>query len=297
MPSVTVKLPTGPQAMDVDEYVKNVVPAEMPSSWHMEALKAQAVAAKSYAVSEGTVEITDHSQVYDPSKRAASSDAAVEAVRDVYMAFGGRIVTTFFFASCTGRTRTPSQASWNPVADRPFLQPVSCTCRRQTYDGPGIGLCQNGAQAMALAGATFDQILRHYYTGIQLVHADGTPVAGLSSADVTPPATPAASTATTTALQPYTVQSGDTLGSIAHRFNIEWAAIFQANTNLITDPNRIELGWVLQIPVPVVTYVVVSGDTLGRIAGLWNCTVDAICALNGIADPNRIEVGQVLKRP
>jgi len=35
--------------------------------------------------------------------------------------------------------------------------------------GHGVGLCQNGAYGMALAGATYDAILTHYYTGIQIV--------------------------------------------------------------------------------------------------------------------------------
>jgi peptidoglycan hydrolase-like amidase len=37
--------------------------------------------------------------------------------------------------------------------------------------GHGVGLCQNGAWGMAIAGATYDQILAHYYTGIQIVQA------------------------------------------------------------------------------------------------------------------------------
>lgn len=37
--------------------------------------------------------------------------------------------------------------------------------------GHGVGLCQNGAYGMALAGARFDQILRHYYSGIDIVAA------------------------------------------------------------------------------------------------------------------------------
>jgi stage II sporulation protein D len=39
--------------------------------------------------------------------------------------------------------------------------------------GHGVGLCQNGAFGMALAGAPYDQILRHYYTGIDIVPASG----------------------------------------------------------------------------------------------------------------------------
>ncbi len=37
--------------------------------------------------------------------------------------------------------------------------------------GHGVGLCQNGAFGMALAGYSYDQILRHYYTGIEIVTA------------------------------------------------------------------------------------------------------------------------------
>ncbi len=37
--------------------------------------------------------------------------------------------------------------------------------------GHGVGMCQNGAFGMALAGRTFDQILAHYYTGIEIVPA------------------------------------------------------------------------------------------------------------------------------
>lgn len=37
--------------------------------------------------------------------------------------------------------------------------------------GHGVGLCQNGAFGMALAGKTYDAILRHYYTGIEIVPA------------------------------------------------------------------------------------------------------------------------------
>jgi stage II sporulation protein D len=39
--------------------------------------------------------------------------------------------------------------------------------------GHGVGLCQNGAFGMALAGETYDRILRHYYTGIEIVPASG----------------------------------------------------------------------------------------------------------------------------
>ena len=39
--------------------------------------------------------------------------------------------------------------------------------------GHGVGLCQNGAYGMALGGATYDAILRHYYRGVEIVPASG----------------------------------------------------------------------------------------------------------------------------
>jgi stage II sporulation protein D len=47
--------------------------------------------------------------------------------------------------------------------------------------GHGVGLCQNGAFGMALAGATYDRILRHYYTGIEIVPASTVPPSAPSS--------------------------------------------------------------------------------------------------------------------
>jgi len=37
--------------------------------------------------------------------------------------------------------------------------------------GHGVGLCQNGAYGMALAGSGYDAILRHYYPGVEIVVA------------------------------------------------------------------------------------------------------------------------------
>ncbi len=41
-------------AVGVDDYVQGVVPAESPASWPLEALKAQAIAARTYAITRAT---------------------------------------------------------------------------------------------------------------------------------------------------------------------------------------------------------------------------------------------------
>ncbi len=275
------------EVMDIDEYVKGVLPYEMSTGWPAEALKAQAVASKSYALACRQVHTDTRSQVYGPL-RYPDTDAAGEAVRDIYLGYGSEIIAAFFSAHCNGWTRSPSEAGWSPIADRPYLQGVPCVCGRTSYYGHGIGMCQRGAEAMALQGASFDAILRHYYTGVQLLGLDERPPLLQR-----PPANAAT----------YTVQPGDTLSGIGAAFGIPWQAIYAANPTLITDPNIIEIGWVLVIPRSseeegeVGLYIVQPGDTLGALAQAWGCSVTDIAELNSIPDPNLIRVGQRLRKP
>ena len=275
------------ETIDIDEYVRGVLPYEMATGWPTETLKAQAVAAKSYALSSGRVYTDTRSQVYGPL-RYPDTDAAVEAVRGVYLAHQGQTIMAFYFAHCNGRTRSPSEAGWSPFADRPFLQGVPCGCGRGSYYGHGIGMCQRGAQAMAQQNATFDQILRHYYQGIELL--------GLDEASAGPIAPPANAVT-------YVVQPGDTLGTIASRFATTWQVLHRANADVVADPNVLEPGWELLVPRPPEEegerglYVVQPGDTLGALARQWGCSVDDIVELNSIPNPDLVRVGQRLRRP
>jgi len=108
----------------------------------------------------------------------------------------------------------------------------------------------------------------------------------------------------------YVVRYGDTLYRISLRFGVSVSAIAQANN--ITNINLIYAGQTLQIPgggttptaTPVpgatavpggtTTYIVVRGDTLGRIAARFGTTVAAIAQANGITNINLIFVGQRL---
>jgi stage II sporulation protein D len=47
--------------------------------------------------------------------------------------------------------------------------------------GHGVGLCQNGAYGMAVSGASYDEILRHYYVNIDIVAAKGVTAAPVST--------------------------------------------------------------------------------------------------------------------
>ena len=104
----------------------------------------------------------------------------------------------------------------------------------------------------------------------------------------------------------YTVQRGDSLSKIASLYNTTVKEIKSLN-NLISD--ILQVGQQLVIPileengddmVPEVDgyqeYIVQPGDSLSRIANLFNTSIDDIKSLNGLTS-NIILVGQVLKIP
>jgi LysM repeat protein len=145
-------------------------------------------------------------------------------------------------------------------------------------------------------------------------------IPGTTSA-TTPTATPAPTDAeqTPVAVGTYTVVRGDTLGSIARRYNTTFTAL--AEFNSLADPNLIYVGQVLNVPgegdaaapaatetpapsdggettdTPAGSYTVQSGDTLNSIARRFGTSSTQIAQLNGITNPNLIFVGQVLNVP
>jgi stage II sporulation protein D len=95
----------------LEHYLYGVVPAEMPADWEAEALKAQAVVARSYALTSRSsglpwdVFADVRSQVYGGVlAEIASSTAAVRATRGEVVTVGGEVAQTFFFSTSGGRT-------------------------------------------------------------------------------------------------------------------------------------------------------------------------------------------------
>src|SRR3954452_3689196 len=114
----------------LEKYVRGVVPSEMPASWMAPALKAQAVAARSYAVStrnpSGAFDAyaDTRSQVSGPIEHEASaSTAAVAATAHRVVWYKGSVATTFFSSSSGGRTAS-EQAAWGTSTGQPYLRPV-----------------------------------------------------------------------------------------------------------------------------------------------------------------------------
>ena len=105
-------------AVDLEDYVRGVISKESPASWPIEALKAQAVAARSYALSTAVrgsgFDVYDdtRSQVYGGvAAETAGTDQAVSATRSQVVLYGGMVAQTFFFSTSGGHTENNELSS------------------------------------------------------------------------------------------------------------------------------------------------------------------------------------------
>jgi stage II sporulation protein D len=111
----------------LEQYLYGVVPSEMPYTWLPEALKAQAVAARSYALATRKTGAFDlypdtRSQVYlgiDHEK--PSTNAAVDATAGKVVLYQGQVAKTYFFSTSGGRTASAEDVWGEPV---PYLLSV-----------------------------------------------------------------------------------------------------------------------------------------------------------------------------
>lgn len=127
-PNGTVLTPVN--VVDIDEYLYGVVPAEMYISYHNEALKAQAVAARTYAISkEGEHSGGDyltcdkvHCQVYGGfSIEAETTTNAVNETSGELALYEGEPIEAFFYASSGGYTENSEDVWYEPL---PYLRAI-----------------------------------------------------------------------------------------------------------------------------------------------------------------------------
>jgi LysM repeat protein len=111
----------------------------------------------------------------------------------------------------------------------------------------------------------------------------------------------------------YTVQSGDTLLSIAAQHGIDLATLNALNPQVT--PEFLNVGDELTLPAPAgsggdasteaepvgdqdaIEYTVAAGDTLAAIAARFGVTIDAIVRQNNLSSPDQIREGQTLRIP
>jgi stage II sporulation protein D len=104
--------------VEIEDYVRGVVSEESPASWPLEALKAQAVAARSYGISTGirggSFDLYDdtRSQAYGGvAAETTKTDQAVSSTRLQVVLYAGQVAQTYFFSTSGGHTENNENSS------------------------------------------------------------------------------------------------------------------------------------------------------------------------------------------
>lgn len=135
----------------LETYIGSVVGAEMPSSWSLEALRAQAVAARSYALAHMARPANRHWHLGDTTRwqayRGLSTSnertrQAASSTAGMILSYQGAIVESLYAAN----------------------RQISL----EAHGHLGASMSQHGAQDLAMQGYRYNQILGHYYRGASL---------------------------------------------------------------------------------------------------------------------------------
>lgn len=126
--------------INVEEYIKGVLPNEISPGWHLEVLKAQAVAARSFAYyfieknKDELYDLTDttYYQVYKGSINESSNfNRAIEKTGGQVLVYKDSLVQAFFHSACGGHTESAEKV-WGRLL--PYLKGIPCNyCSDSPY--------------------------------------------------------------------------------------------------------------------------------------------------------------------
>lgn len=183
--------------INLDDFISGVVSAEMGDSFPLEALKAQAVAARSYALEKyNRTGCANGGQAYK-STIGPKSRTAVTSTSKIVILYSGNVISAYYSARCNGdATLNSENGVWNPAScgvggsyipyarSRPCSGHLNCSSypmetpccyvftggRWVHIYGHGVGMCQRGAQDFANAGKPWQWIIMNYYTNVELAN-------------------------------------------------------------------------------------------------------------------------------
>ncbi|CDE87894.1 spoIID/LytB domain protein [Clostridium sp. CAG:729] len=160
----------------LEDYLKGVVPSEMPSSWATEAHKAQAIAARSYALANlgkrarygYDLKDTPEDQAYGgASAETADTNYAVEQTKGIVLTYNMKVINAYYSASAGGQTNTNSWGS-----NLPYLRSVPSFDDNVKKNGHGVGMSQHGANNLAKQGYNAYQILQYFYNDVKFARVN-----------------------------------------------------------------------------------------------------------------------------
>ena len=139
---------TAVNVVNIEHYLYGVIPAEVPSSWHMEVLKTQAVSARGYAIrTAGYNGVSNLTKAYIMGDTASSqvykgyqfettrTNAAVNQTAGQVMKYDGQIITTYFSSTSGGSTENVEDVWSRPI---PYLRSVPDLYETQPAKDPWV---------------------------------------------------------------------------------------------------------------------------------------------------------------
>ena len=125
--------------LDIETYLKHVVSSEVPKDYNIEALKAQAICARTYAYSHlaNNKELNDYNvddsvnyQVYNNYPRNENTDRAVDETRGIVLKYNGELINALFYSTSAGVSADGS--IWGkPASQYPYLNSHSLTYEKK----------------------------------------------------------------------------------------------------------------------------------------------------------------------
>jgi stage II sporulation protein D len=162
----------------LDDYVRGVIAAEMPSTWGPQALETQAVAARTYAITtdvSGTfynLYPDTRSQMYrGVSAETPATDAAVSATAGQVVTYDGAPVVTYFSSSSGGHTENIEDA-WPGSGASPWLRGVD-----DPYDGAGGDPYHRWTRQLSLTAAAqqLGRLVKGKLVGVRVTQHGASP--------------------------------------------------------------------------------------------------------------------------
>jgi stage II sporulation protein D (peptidoglycan lytic transglycosylase) len=124
--------------LPIEDYIRDVVAAEVSPEWDMEALKAQAVVSRTYALYRKTINgnalyhlaSSVLHQVYKGKNGDVRIAYAVSATTGEVLTFDGNIIEAFYHSTCGGKTENPEEVFGKKY---PYLKSLESTCDLSPY--------------------------------------------------------------------------------------------------------------------------------------------------------------------
>ena len=263
--------------LGIEKYLSSVVGSEMPAQWPLEALKAQAIASRTYALKQKVnplydIDSTNKNQVYmGLEARTYKTKRAVNSTRSLVITFKDKLINSLFHSSSAGMTENSEDVWKNKY---PYLVSVKDFDKNNPKLRWNKKFSKSQLQKLfpRIGGIKQIEILNLTSTGrVKNVRIHGDlGIDQISGVDI---------------------RKRMNLKSTLVRFK------FIENNETKTSNENLKLFSTNSLENNPFTHIVRVGDTLIVIADQYGSSVEAIVALNNIKDSSLINIGQKLLIP